>query len=358
MRYCQRCVLPETFPGITFDGDGVCTYCRRDQAGAPGREQRRAVMRDRFQALCDENRGRFPYDCLLAWSGGKDSTYTLALLVRRYRLRVLAYTFDNGFVSPRALENMRLVAESLNVDHVIIRPRFDMLRTIFGRAATHPDTFGAKALTRASGVCNACMGLAKGVGLQLALAHRVPIIAYGWSPGQAPLASALLTRPADMYRPMVSALLEPLQRLSDDDVSPYFPTDEDWERAETPPVDAAPLLFCPYDESGIVEAIATLGWRRPSDTDPNSSNCLLNAFGNTVHRAHHGFHPYALELANLVRLGMMARDEALARLAAPDDPAIVAMVCERLGIPCSGAIPLPDIAAYAALSEARTEHRP
>jgi len=27
MRRCTRCILPETFPGIEFDEDGVCNYC-------------------------------------------------------------------------------------------------------------------------------------------------------------------------------------------------------------------------------------------------------------------------------------------------------------------------------------------
>ena len=28
LRRCRRCLLPETFPGIDFDEDGVCNYCR------------------------------------------------------------------------------------------------------------------------------------------------------------------------------------------------------------------------------------------------------------------------------------------------------------------------------------------
>lgn len=331
MRYCQRCVLPESFPGADIDDNGLCAYCRRARSTADDRERRRATLLARFMAVCEQHRGRQPYDCLLAWSGGKDSSYTLALLRRRFGLRVLAYTFDNGFVAPQALANMQRLSEGLGVDHVIVRPRSGLLHTIFRRAAERPDAFGLKALTRASGVCNACMGLAKGIGLQLALRYRVPIIAYGWSPGQAPLASALFHRPADMYRSMVGALAEPLRHLADDDLSPYFPAADDWERVETPPCDVAPLLFCHYDEERIADEIGALGWRRPPDTDPNSSNCLLNAYGNAAHRAHCGFHPYAFELANLVRLGLLGRAEALARLETPENFAVVAMVRERLG---------------------------
>jgi hypothetical protein len=332
MRYCQRCVLPDSFPGANLDRDGVCAYCRHDRTIAAEREGRQASFRERFQSLCDAHRGRQRYDCLMAWSGGKDSTYTLALLRQRYELRVLAYTFDNGFVAPQALDNMERVAERLGVDHVIIRPRFDLLRGIFARATQRHYVYSTKALSRASAVCNACMGLAKGIGLQLALQHGAPIVAYGWSPGQAPLSSALFRRPSALYGGMIDALREPLRRLADEDVSIYFPSGADWERVAAPPYDAAPLLFYPYDEAEIVATVEALGWRKPVGTDPNSTNCLLNTYGIAVHRSVHGFHPYALELANLVRLGIMERDEAIARLETPEDPALIAMVRARLGL--------------------------
>jgi len=332
MRYCQRCILPENFPGADLDDRGFCAYCRAERSVASNRERRREALRERFLRLCDEVRGLQPYDCLVAWSGGKDSTFTLAMMRRRYGLRPLAYTFDNGFVSPQALDNMSIVSGNLGVDHIIARPRFDVLRTVFREAAQHGDIYGAKALTRASGVCNACMGLAKGIALQLALRNDIPLVVYGWSPGQAPLTAALLRRPADLCRAMVEALRAPLQTLGGDETGAYFPTDDDWRRAPRVPYDVAPLLFSTYDEETVIAEVAALGWRRPLDTDPNSTNCLLNSYGNAVHRAMYGFHPYALELANLVRLGYLDRRVALARLREPEDPTRVAIVRERLGV--------------------------
>lgn len=29
---CNRCILSETIPGITFDHSGVCNYCRREES--------------------------------------------------------------------------------------------------------------------------------------------------------------------------------------------------------------------------------------------------------------------------------------------------------------------------------------
>ena len=28
MRYCKKCTMPDTRPGITFDSEGVCSACR------------------------------------------------------------------------------------------------------------------------------------------------------------------------------------------------------------------------------------------------------------------------------------------------------------------------------------------
>jgi hypothetical protein len=28
MQVCKKCVLPATYPGITFDQEGICNYCR------------------------------------------------------------------------------------------------------------------------------------------------------------------------------------------------------------------------------------------------------------------------------------------------------------------------------------------
>jgi hypothetical protein len=98
------------------------------------------------------------------------------------------------------------------------------------------------------------------------------------------------------------------------------------------PVNVSPLIFLDWQEEAAVREIAAYGWRRPDDTDPNSTNCLLNAYGNLVHIRQLGYHPYAMELSGLVREGYMTREEALARLAEAPSPDIVTHVAERLGV--------------------------
>jgi hypothetical protein len=107
------------------------------------------------------------------------------------------------------------------------------------------------------------------------------------------------------------------------------------------PVNVSPLIFLDWREETAVETIQHYGWQRPDDTDPNSTNCLLNAFANTIHVQQMGYHAYAMELAGLVREGYMARAEALRRLAEPPPPALVSWVAERLEVPS----PLPTVAS-------------
>ena len=105
MNICNKCILPDTFPGVTFDNDGVCNHCRNFQ-GVEVLQGHKKEYEEKFLELVDRYRNHGSYDCLIAYSGGKDSTYTLKLLRDRYNLRVLALTIDNGFVSEQAFRNM------------------------------------------------------------------------------------------------------------------------------------------------------------------------------------------------------------------------------------------------------------
>jgi hypothetical protein len=333
MKRCTRCILPENFPGVHFDDQGVCQYCRR-MPDADQRVAQRSRLRARFEELADQVRTRPGYHCMMSWSGGKDSTYTLWLLKKQYDLRILAFTFDNGFVSPAALKNMRVVAENLAVDHVIVKPRFDLLQQVFV-ASTKPGMYPPRALERASGICNSCMALAKGIGLRIALEKNIPMLGYGWSPGQIPLASALFHTNQRILQAMIETAMAPLEQVAGSQVAVYFPAAHHLESAQELPYNVSPLAFIDYDEETALRCIDALAWERPKDTDPNSTNCLLNSFANLVHLEQMGYHPYAMELAGLVREGYMSRDEALVRLEGASAPDVVAAVKAKLCLPPS-----------------------
>ena len=79
MKTCKNCVLPDSFPGIRFDENGVCSYCSRFK-GTENQEKQKQRFKDKFISILKSTKGRASYDALMAYSGGKDSTYTLKLL--------------------------------------------------------------------------------------------------------------------------------------------------------------------------------------------------------------------------------------------------------------------------------------
>lgn len=323
MSLCSRCILPSSFPGISFDEQGVCNHCRTYMPEVSN-EEAKQKYEDKFLALVKEHRSLLSYDVLMAYSGGKDSTYTLDLFVNRYGLRVLALTFDNSFISERSFVNMRNVTETLGVDHMILRPNPVMLRKIF-RTAAQSELYSPKTLERASTICTSCIGLVKAVMLRTAMERRIPFVGFGWSPGQAPIqASVMRTNPA-LTRATQKVISEPLNVVISDvgTLEQYFVTEEQFGDTERFPWNVHPLAFLDYDEERLVAHIRGLGWEKPQDTDSNSTNCLLNAYANQVHKDRYGFHPYALEIASMVRTGVMTREKGLEKIETEENPVMV-----------------------------------
>ena len=330
MKICTRCVLPESFPGISFNDQGVCNFCathREVETDGAARDRGEA----RFNDFVKEVSVRDGFHCLMALSGGKDSTYSMMLLKEVYGLNVLAVTFDNGFLSPQAIENAHRTTDALDIEYIIVRPNVALMKSVFVGVADG-NAFSPMALERASSVCNACMGMVKSIFLRMAIERSIPAIAYGWSPGQAPTRAAFFKMNSAMIQKMQEARVKPLLDIAGDQLKPLLPNENHLDSNMDFPYNVNPLAFGDYDEKVIVEKISTLGWRRPDDTDGNSTNCLLNQFANRNHLERHGFHPYAYEIAGLVRGGHMAREEGLAKLADLGDEGIAQGIKRSLGL--------------------------
>lgn len=115
---CTRCVSDASVRNIAFDEQGVCNYCREyDRTAALFSDKNRLerLFMSRF-----ETPGDFAYDAAVGLSGGKDSTYVLLKLVRDYKLKVKAFTIDNGFLSAAARKKIAQIASDLHVEHEFI----------------------------------------------------------------------------------------------------------------------------------------------------------------------------------------------------------------------------------------------
>lgn len=114
MRRCSNCILPETYPKITFDEHGVCNYCRSHEASEP-------LGADRFREDLQSASLGGSKAIIVPLSGGRDSTYVLYKTVEVVPYKVYAYNFDNGFMSDIAKRNIEAVTTKLKVPLIRVK---------------------------------------------------------------------------------------------------------------------------------------------------------------------------------------------------------------------------------------------
>ena len=115
MKRCNKCVLPETFPGISFDEKGVCNYCNDwDSVNVLGEKELMKKL-DFYR-----NKGS-EYDVLIPFSGGRDSSFVVHQMVKKYDMRVMGITVDSGFITKEGYQNIEQVAKKLKIPHVYLK---------------------------------------------------------------------------------------------------------------------------------------------------------------------------------------------------------------------------------------------
>jgi hypothetical protein len=115
LRRCSRCILPETFPFIEFDEKGVCNYCNHYVL-----KNHPKPMEELFELVAPYRRKDGGYDCIVPYSGGRDSTHTLHVVKTVLKLNPVALTYDWGMVTDLARRNIARVCGKLGVENIIV----------------------------------------------------------------------------------------------------------------------------------------------------------------------------------------------------------------------------------------------
>lgn len=331
--YCSRCVLPATFPGITFDAAGRCPSCQAAE-DADAVDRARTQLRERMEAAIAASRGQGAYDCIVAFSGGKDSSYTLQRLVRTYGLRCLAVMVDNGFIADQARANGAAVTAALGVDLLCFRPAPSFMTRLYRTSATTGGVQTPASIKRASALCTSCISLINTLMVTFALQYEAPLIAGGYIGGQVPKDMALL----DLNLIQQERMRAPQRARYTDLFGPaagnfFFIRQSLLQRSSTHRVTVInPMLTEAVRKEEILATIQELGWRPTVDTGRHSSNCRLNDLGIALHYRQHGFHPYVLEVAEQVRYGLLDRTEALALVQDIPEFATLTSQMEQIGL--------------------------
>lgn len=114
LRRCTRCILPETMPFIRFDDEGVCNYCHNYKPSNMPKPKE-----ELFRLVEPYRRGHGP-DCIVPFSGGRDSCYGLHLIVNELKMKPITYTYDWGMVTDLGRRNISRMCAELGVENIIV----------------------------------------------------------------------------------------------------------------------------------------------------------------------------------------------------------------------------------------------
>ena len=114
LKRCTKCILTETMPFISFDKDGVCNYCRNYKP------RNIPKPKEELFKLVKPYRRKEGLDCIVPFSGGRDSCYGLHLIVEELGMKPVTYTYDWGMVTDLGRRNISRMCEQLGVENIII----------------------------------------------------------------------------------------------------------------------------------------------------------------------------------------------------------------------------------------------
>jgi tRNA(Ile)-lysidine synthase TilS/MesJ len=310
---CKKCVLDSATPGIFINEDtGLCQFCEHF---APLSSEKKEEYHARMDSLLKFPHKTGMYDVIFALSGGVDSSYALYRLKMEYpNLTILAVQFDNGFITETALENAQKFCALTKSTYIRLSLDQNALEETFTKAAHSIDAYPGAAKYRASDICNTCISIIKQKIIEIAIITKAPFIVFAFSPGQADVPFVKLTKSILVW--MRKLFDQSLKTIGVTDREQYL-VDAHLIQPGSPEPEVTiihPFLVWDYDKIKFKKECIQLGWIDPLLKDHNSSNCLLNAFAIKKHFDKYHIHPYAYDLAALVRQGNMKREDALKKL--------------------------------------------
>lgn len=164
MKYCKRCIIPDTRPGIELNVDGVCNAClAHESRGQIDWNVRKQSFEKVVKHAMSRSNG---YDCLVPVSGGKDSTWQVVKCLE-YGLNPLAVTWKTPArteIGSRNLENLI----DLGVDHIDYRVNPKVEKKFLYKGLKQ---YGSTAIPMHMALFN--------IPLNIAVKFKIPLVVWG-----------------------------------------------------------------------------------------------------------------------------------------------------------------------------------
>jgi len=115
IKRCIKCILPETMPYIKFDNAGVCNYCHNYKP-----KNNPKPKEELFKLVEPYRRAGKKLDCIVPFSGGRDSCFGLHLILKELEMKPVTYTYDWGMVTDLGRRNISQMCGDMGVENIIV----------------------------------------------------------------------------------------------------------------------------------------------------------------------------------------------------------------------------------------------
>lgn len=124
--WCRNCLNASTRPRISFDERGWCNACQwmEEKKTLDWNGRQRQLIE-----LLERHRGKGPYDCLVAVSGGKDGSYVAHTLKTRYGINPLCITVRPPLSLQIGEDNLNAFINS-GFEHLLVSPNLEVMRSL------------------------------------------------------------------------------------------------------------------------------------------------------------------------------------------------------------------------------------
>lgn len=258
MKRCKNCLIPEG-KDIVLNSKKICNLCLTQQSLDNSLEKRK--LKEEFEEYIKKIKGQNKYDCVLLFSGGKDSTYLLKLLKEEYDLKILTVTIDNGLEPSFNKNNIKKYMDFFNVDNITITPGNNLYKKLYHYIILNPDT-----PCYSASVCSLCQKIIKSIGLNIAAKKGITLVLGAYSPEQglsSECPKEILSKswvPNYLYN----------EEFTEGDRSFFW----DPNRYATIPRLIHPFYFLEYpSKDKIIKELASIGINKKKYFNPLRTNC-------------------------------------------------------------------------------------
>ncbi|TXT59159.1 MAG: hypothetical protein BAJALOKI3v1_1110007 [Promethearchaeota archaeon] len=303
-KFCKTCILPEGFIDLTLDPSGECDFCKDPSYENVNyskkviphalREEKLKDWKNTIREL--QGHSSEDYDCLLGYSGGKDSTALLDMLLNELGLSPFLLTIDTGLMADVAKENIKKTLKKLDYEghHLFINYAIPTFLKLYSYLFRHHNSEKVLLTKR---ICDCCSDLLHSIMVKESMKRNIRLIILGYSSDQIKRYFYEIPQEEILNEWMPEFLSE--EFFDDEDRASYL-KEEQFNHRIIPRI-ILPYHVLPYNEEKIINSVVEKALIEKGKTNPVLTNCHTVKAAIMFDYYKYGWISYSLQYAELVR---------------------------------------------------------